>query len=231
MRRIPTALFLITSTLLFAPHAVAARTPGARTLLGTAAATTLAAGTYHITSVWTVSVPAKLRSITHSHGDVATQPLEAHLYLDIDTSQLDGETPQPGTQREQQVVVGATVAVGGKGRSWNCAVLQDPGKVLGTLLPGSNSPVRVSYGPVTAGMLGSVPVWRVREFDSVPGGTQRATIDYFISQAESTLLRDVITERLALSNVPVTETLTHDYSRYGERIRIKLPLACAGRTR
>jgi hypothetical protein len=196
--------------------------PDPQELLGKAAATILSAGSYHLTITWDISIPGTLDSITHSHGDVAVRPLGAHLYLHTHTTRFDGSSGA-ATQREQEVVAQGRVAVGGKGKRWTCARLRDPGVALGTLLPGVSATHRISLQTVGPDTVDGVAVWHVREVDAVSGSAHRATIDYYISQSESTLVEDVVTAQQTLNDEPVTETLTHHYSKYGEQVRFKLP--------
>jgi hypothetical protein len=98
---------------------------------------------------------------------------------------------------------------------------------------GSNAVPGLSAASGTATTIGSTTVngtstWHVHADIPNSTGASSATSpsELYISQADFTLVREHDTIKLKISGATMTETLTGNFSRYGEPVSIALPKAC-----
>lgn len=53
--------------------------------------------------------------------------------------------------------------------------------------------------------------------------------EYYISQADKTLVRETGSGTLSLLGITITEHVASDYTNYAEAVHVKLPKACSGK--
>jgi len=62
------------------------------------------------------------------------------------------------------------------------------------------------------------------------GQTLPITADYYISQADFTLVRVTASASGTISGVTVNENIVQNYTKYGEKVKVTLPAACKGKS-
>jgi len=62
------------------------------------------------------------------------------------------------------------------------------------------------------------------------GQTLPITADYYISQADFTLVRVTASASGTISGVTVNEKIVQNYTKYGEKVKVTLPAACKGKS-
>lgn len=202
--------------------------PAAQDLVARANAANRRKGSVHFTASYILEQP-KLARITQSVvGDLLYRGIRARERVTQRTTQLN-QTPQATqVQHIQIVLVGQTGAMRTDGKKWQCQNVQG----LQQTLQGMANQL-VGPGQTTMATLGSesaagVAVWHVQIKQNVPLSTEPMTEDIYISQADDTVQRLSISGSLTVQGQTLQERLSEKFSRYGEKIQIKLPKACRG---
>jgi hypothetical protein len=141
---------------------------------------------------------------------------------------LDRQPATTTTRRVEVIVVRQRAAIKDGKNPWSCTSVGQITQGVSSLIGSSQVQSVENLGPET---LGAVAVWHVRATVMVAlGGTPvPISADYYIAQADFTLLRETASASLTISGVTVTEKIVQDFSEYGERVSVKLPAACRGK--
>jgi hypothetical protein len=183
----------------------------------------------HIALQVQATTPGTLDLSMHLTGDASNHPQLISEVVTVTTRSSSGtQTSLPKSSRLQAVVVGDRVAVRkGKG-SWNCQTLQSFLKeffdVMKTLNPRIQSTELAGTNAIDR-----ISVWHVRaqETATLLGGSLTAPVDLYISRADFTLVREHVTAIMDTGSGSLHETLTADFTRYGESVRVALPADCS----
>jgi len=213
------------------PTAVATSTPPSGKDLLAAANTAIAAkNTYHLVSDQQVVIPKNQRTVSHSVGDLSLKPVMEHSVGTTRQTNLK-KSPQTTTVTHEKVIaVGNTLAVQSNKKAWQCVNLTTATNAVQGLVNGLLGSVKLlSTDNLGQETVNNLPVWHVRVVMSVSpsGKAQRLTAGYYISQADNTLVRETASGTLTIMKTKYQQTLSSNYSQYGEVWSVKLPSACA----
>jgi hypothetical protein len=70
-------------------------------------------------------------------------------------------------------------------------------------------------------------VWHIAASENDPQNNTTGTADYYISQTDGTLVRQVVDATQSSNGLSLNVHLAADYSQYGEAVKVKLPTACS----
>jgi hypothetical protein len=180
------------------------------------------------------------------HGDESVKtPVQLHLYLTTQETELSTKPHTTVKARGQSIGVGDVLATRINGGTWKCdtltsasdAVNQATGGIGGT---GTSDTVNttIDFASPPTVTIGTTRAWHVHATVQSPGPSSGDTlsevIDLYISQVDNQLLRETETLHLSISvkvkkkteRFSVNDTSATDFSGYGESLNITLPKAC-----
>lgn len=203
--------------------------PSGQDLLTQSGTAVTAKNTFHETLRLNLEVPSTARVVERFHGDVSLKPLLEHLVGTARVTQLNTQPAKTMTQREEIVVVKKKTASKTGKKAWSCTTTDQTTQIVNGILASAKIQSVDNLGPET---INAVPVWHVRAVVTVDvsGQTLPITADYYISQADFTLVQVTASASGTISGVTVTEKIVQNFSKYGEKVKVTLPAACKGKT-
>lgn len=206
--------------------------PGAQDLLTRTGAAVTAKNTFHETSRVTVEVPSIARQVQSLQADISGKPLLEHAVETIRMTQLNTQPAKTTTQHDEIVVVKKKLAVKVGKKAWSCTSVPSAAQTAQALGQVIGTPTLKSVETLGAETINSIPVWHVRAIAtlSVSGSSAPLTADYFISQADLTMVRVTVSGSVTVSGVTASVTSVQDYTKYGEKVKVTLPAACKGKS-
>jgi hypothetical protein len=175
--------------------------------------------------------------VTDEMAQIADLSYKPYLWSVAETLRENLHFTKPGKTtiyHDTVLAVGYQVAVRGSpfGREWTCARSQfvTSWGVISPIIHASvNHPTLLGTPKING-----IDVWHIHAVLGPNASTQEIAIpvDYYISRADYTLVRELFAEPLVVSGpIPKGEHVTErkytiDFSRYGEPFHLRLPLVC-----
>jgi hypothetical protein len=205
--------------------------PSGQDLLARVATAFTTKNTVHVTQHWKLQESSRERQVINSQSDFSTKPRLEHSVVTTRTTRLDRKSAKTTTQREEIIIVKKREATKTGKKPWRCSAAP---KASGTDPASGGSGIPATSRSVTnlgAETVGTVPVWHVREVDTLDilGQSLPVTLDFYIAQSDFTLVRVTESDSVTDSGKTATSTLVANFTRYGETVKATLPAACAGR--
>lgn len=201
--------------------------PSGQDLLARMVTAMAARNTYHVTTHSDEEIPLMARAISTSQEDVSTKPRLGHFVETTRTTRLDTWPARTTTRREESVIVKNSVATRIGTKPWSCTTISQITQVVGGVFGPPKIQSIDNLGPETVDF---TPAWHVREVAvlTFEGQLEPITADYYISQADFTLVHVTGSDSLTFSGVTAHATIVQDVTNYGETVRVRLPAACKG---
>lgn len=191
--------------------------PPGTALLGSAFSASRAKGSYHLQGSIIVGTAGLALDRVTIQGDISTKAKKASVIAST-------RTPAGPLQVEERIL-GKHLAVRTGSGKWTCSSLGSIQQFAQSLTGFARPPSAQTVG---AGTLNGRQVWRVRALESIRilGATQRIPLVFLIAEAGHTLLQETATTSVRITSASVRETLLFKFSRYGEAVRVRLPMTC-----
>ena len=211
-----------TATLIPTPTVTPTPTPlSAKQLIARMKAAVKAKGSAHVSESGSLVVPRVEKESLSARAYVSSRDKRAHIVASSHTSlTLKGQT-KTFDQHEETISVGRRAATRFNGQVWAGSASLPGTYDLIAAPPQLKSPVNL--GPET---INQVPVWHVRAVANDKKTHDRYKINYYIAQADYTLVRQTIRLVFGTGSGNDTLKLTLNYSNYGEPVTAKLPAMC-----
>jgi len=202
--------------------------PSAQDLLTEMHTAVAAKNSVHTTLRMRVEAPSTARVVETLQGDISNRPQLAHMVGRIRTTQFNTQPAKTTTQREELIIVKNRVATKTGKKAWSCTTTNQITQVGGGITPTTTTSID-TLGPET---VDTIPVWHVREVDTVDSSGQSVplTVDYYISQADFTLVRATVAVSVSDSGGTLNMQIAEDNTKYGEKVQAALPAACGAKS-
>lgn len=233
----------VTDTPTPTPTATAAPTPtptgpSATDLFTQADAAVTAKGTAHFTGSSTSTDGQTERRIDTVHGDESFKSVRSHA---IDVEKRTDLTRTPSVTKKtttETIAVGSRVATRTARKAWKCTKVDTSNATsLSGALNSIAGSVKVSttFGEPATDTIHGTPVWHLRttvDLSGLTGTSMPLVLDTYVSQKNKLILRETGSVTLdaslgASGTVHAVSTIKEDFTKYGEKLKISLPKACA----
>lgn len=203
--------------------------PSGQDLLTQMSTAMVAKNTYHGTYRSVTEVPAVQRQVENLQADVSIKPALEREVGTIRLTQLNRQPTKSTTQRERVILVKKRLATKTGKKAWACTTVSQVAQTVGSVHGATKIESLTTLGPET---VSAISVWHVREVATVSilGQSVPVTADFYISQADFTMVRATISDSLTISGITATANVVQDFSKYGEKVKVKLPAACKGKS-
>lgn len=204
--------------------------PSGQDLLRKMATAVAAKNTVHVTTLSTVEAPGTARLVINEQGDFSLKPRLEHAVVTTRTTQLNRKPVKTTTERDTTIIVKKRQADKTGKKPWTCSAAPKVSGITPTTGGAGIAPTIRSVTNLGAETLNTVPVWHVRQVETLDifGQSVPGTVDSYISQADFTLIRFTLFDSVTISGMTATSRIVEDYSRYGEKVKVTLPTACKG---
>jgi hypothetical protein len=209
--------------------------PSATQLLARAQQATAAKNTLRLTEHLTISVTGKGSATVTSVIDESLRPVALHEVATASGSNLPGVTTGNTSSQPSSielVLANGQLAQREGSRSWTCHnVGKLPTTATGSMLATELSTLLQHLEVAGTKTIDGVPSWRIhaqlnlgRLSTSTP--LPPASVDIYISRADYTVVREVVSIKGSVQGTMLKEHERIDFSRYGEPVSIQLPVKC-----
>lgn len=189
------------------------------------------AGSAHIDSTLTVSIPNSSRTVVAYRADYSWHDSRVSSHAETRSISPHAQTATT-TARSTTIIVGSREASRSGTGAWNCGSSKQTLKALGALLLGFLHVQGHGARTLGAETISGVPVWHVVATARIPFLSAAPTdyqIDLYLAQSDA----HVIKQALATTGTgqPIIYiTVANVYARFGTAVRTSLPASCRGKT-
>jgi hypothetical protein len=206
--------------------------PSRSTLLDQMQQAVAARNSYHLVETNKVTVPGTLTLSLRLVANVSTTPRRAHeVIIENGKETINGRTKKLHVKLTA-IVSGKHLAIRQGKKAWQCQSLQSVSQATSGFLGSIKYKNAVNLGPTT---LNGITVWHVHADVTADLGSFHISVgnqkllmptDFYIAQADNTLVREKGTLDTTESGVKVHVVTTVSIPQYGVTVKAKLPAAC-----
>ncbi len=190
------------------------------------------AGSVHVDSTVSVSIPGSSRTVVRDHVDFSWRDSRVSSHATTRSTSLHTQPATITTDHSTTIIVGHREAYRSERDPWKCGPSTESLKALRALLAGFLHTQAQGARTLGAETIAGVPVWHVVATAHIPFLSATPTdhsIDLYLAQSDAHAIKQTLATT-GTGQPIIYITVANVYARYGTSVSTPLPTACTGKS-